>query len=44
MQDFLFKIISMTLVGIDICVKKWLDGCWIKTAKLSVNKDDFLFV
>ena len=33
----------MTLVGIDICVKKWLDDGWIKTTKLSVNKYDFNF-
>ena len=27
---FSIKNMSMTLAGIDICVKKWLDDCWIK--------------
>ena len=34
----------MILVGIDNCVKKWLYDYWIKTTKLSENKDDFLFL
>ena len=33
----------MTLVEIDICVKKWLDDWWIKTTTLSVDTDDFPF-